>query len=324
MTDRAKIVCTDPECRFTPADLDRLASAGDVRFAPDYEIATLSTEARDADVLVTSCFASVPAAVINAGERLKGVVKYGVGVDNIDIPAADARGVVVANCPDYGSDSIADLAFAMLLAHARKLPRIERTMREEGWFWPDDAYLGTALEGQTIGIVGLGRIGRRMARRAAGFDMRILTIDPAVGPDDLADEPFEAEFVPFDRLLAESDFVSIHCVLTPDTRGLFGAAELRQMKRTAYLLNVSRGAIIDQPALVDSIRSGEIAGAGLDVFAEEPLTKDNPLFELGDRVIIVPHLAWYTQQAAEEQSQQAADAVLAVLAGQRPRSVVSR
>lgn len=323
MPGRPKIVCTDIECRFVAGDLARMRDVSEVVFAEDYRVETLAREVAGADVLVTSCFAGVPAPVIAAGGQLRAVVKYGVGVDNIDLAAATERGIPVANCPDYGSGTIADMAFAMLLALARKLLTIDRTFRDQGWFWPDDIFCATGLEGQTLGIIGLGRIGRKMARRAAGFEMQILTNDPYVSQNDVREEPFRAQFVSLDRLLSESDFVSIHCILTPETRGLLGTAEFQRMKRSAYLIDVSRGAILDEAALVTALDEGQIAGAALDVFAEEPLPNDHPLLRMRDKVIATPHLAWLTHQAAAEQSRQAADAVLDVLAGRRPRSVVN-
>jgi D-3-phosphoglycerate dehydrogenase len=300
-----------------------LREVGDVLVANDYSVQTLADAVREADILVTSCFATVPAQVINAGEKLRAVVKYGVGVDNIDLAAATARGVVVANCPDYGSGAIADMAFAMLLALARRLLEIDRCFRTRGWFWPEDEVCATSLEGQTLGIIGLGRIGRKMARRASGFEMKILAHDPYIAPAAIENEPYRVELVSLDRLLAESDFVSVHCILTPETIGLLGAAEFRRMKPTAYLIDVSRGAILDEPALIAALATGQIAGAGLDVFDTEPLPDNHPLLAMGDKVVLAPHLAWFTRQAAAAQSRQAADAVLDVLAGRTPRSVVN-
>lgn len=323
MRNTPKILCTDAECRFKSQDLARLRELAVVTLADDYRVDTLARAVIDVDVLITSCFASVPAAVLRAGEKLRAVVKYGVGVDNIDLDFAATRGVLVANCPDYGSGTIADMAFAMLLGLARKLVAIDQRFRNHGWYWPADELCGSDLEGLTLGIIGLGRIGRKMARRAAGFEMKILAYDPYVSTADVGRGPFRVQFVSLEQLLAESDFVSIHCVLTPESRGLMGAGQFRLMKRSAYLIDVSRGAILDEAALIYALREGEIAGAALDVFATEPLPADHPLFNLGDKVILAPHLAWYTHQAAAEQSRQAADAVIDVLAGRRPRSVVN-
>ncbi len=293
-----------------------------VEFAPDYELATLRPRIADADLLVTSCFAAVPAELIAAGPRLRGIVKYGVGVDNIDLEAARQRGLPVANCPDYGSGTIADHAFALLLALARRLTLLDRSFRRIGWMWPDDSFLGVDLERKTLGLIGLGRIGKKMAQRAAGFDMRLLAHDPYIPPAEFSSDRYSTTSVELDELLRESDFISVHCVLTEETRCLIGRREFQLMKPSACLIDVSRGAIIDEPALLAALENHEIAGVGLDVFAEEPLSSDHPLLAL-DNVVATPHIAWYTAEAAAEQSRQAADAVLDLLAGRRPRSVVN-
>jgi D-3-phosphoglycerate dehydrogenase len=249
-------------------------------------------------------------------------VKYGVGVDNIDLQAARERGIPVANCPDYGSGTVADHAFALMIALARRLPPLDTQFRHHGWYWPETQWCGVDLEGKTLGIIGLGRIGRKMARRAAGFDMRLIVNDPYVDPADAEREGHRARFVELDELLATSDFVSVHCVLTPETRQLLGERELRLMKPSAYLIDVSRGAIIDESALVRGLQEGWLAGAGLDVFQSEPLARDHPLLSMPN-VVVTPHLAWFTHEAAARQSRQAADAVLDLIAGRRPRSVVN-
>lgn len=316
------IVLSDPECRFVERDLQRLREVATIETSPRLDIPELVRCTREADVLVVSCFAPVPAEVVEAGSRLLGIVKYGVGVDNIELKAAAARNIPVANCPDYGSGTVADHAFALLIALARKVTMIDRDFRREGWFWPDERYIGLDLEGKTIGIVGLGRIGRKMARRAAGFDMRIVACDPYADRAETIRDGLAVEWLELDELLAVGDFVSLHCVLTPQTRGLIGRRELQLMKPSALLIDVSRGDIIDEAALLDALAAGQIAGAGLDVFSGEPLPADHPLLQRDD-VVLAPHLAWYTREAAARQSGQAADAVLDLLAGRRPRSVVN-
>jgi phosphoglycerate dehydrogenase-like enzyme len=178
------------------------------------------------------------------------------------------------------------------------------------------------LEGKTLGIIGLGRIGRKMAQRAAGFDMQLLAYDPYVDVHAMDGLEHRVRLTSLDELLTSSDFVSVHCILTPETRSMLGEREFRTMKSSAYLINVSRGEIIDEPALINALRNGWIAGAGLDVFDSEPLAAHHPLRTMPN-VVITPHLAWYTQEAAARQSRQAADAVLDILGGRRPRSVVN-
>jgi D-3-phosphoglycerate dehydrogenase len=327
MTSRPRIVCSDLECRFVAADCQRLEREAALEWSPSYALDVLAPRLATAEILVMSCFAHAPAELFAAGRRLRGVVKYGVGVDNIDLDAARRRGIPVANCPDYGSGTVADHAFALLIALARRLTLQDQEFRSRGWFWPAEPYCGFDLEGKTLGLIGLGRIGRKMARRGSGFDMRLLAYDPYVtdaqrDPRSLGLADGQLEFVGLETLLEQSDFVSVHCVLTPETRRLLGAAELRRMKPSAFLIDVSRGAIIDEPALLQSLEEGWIAGAGLDVFAEEPLPDDHPLLRMANTVV-TPHLAWYTVEAAARQSAQAADAVLDLLAGRRPRSVVN-
>ncbi|MEX0611008.1 MAG: C-terminal binding protein [Pirellulales bacterium] len=316
------ILCTDNECRFVEADLSRLQDVCRVRVSDSNSIPALLALVVDAEVLVASCFAQVPAGLIDAGRQLRGVVKYGVGVDNIDLLAAKKRGIPVANCPDYGSGTVADHAFALLIALARRLTLQDAEFRNHGWYWPDERYCGVDLEGKTLGIIGLGRIGRKMARRAAGFDMQVIAYDPYVDVNSVEVDSCRMRSATLDELLTSSDFVSVHCVLTPETQRLLGEKELRAMKPSAYLIDVSRGAIIDELALIRALREGWIAGAGLDVFFSEPLPAKHPLLSMLN-VVVTPHLAWYTSEAAARQSQQAADAVLDILAGRRPRSIVN-
>jgi D-3-phosphoglycerate dehydrogenase len=249
-------------------------------------------------------------------------VKYRVGVDNIDLLSAKERGILVANCPDYGSGTVADHAFAMLIALARRIVLQDKNFRRHGWYWPDPRFCGIDLEGKVLGIVGLGKIGRKMARRATGFDMQVVAYDPYIDADSVEADGCRVRLVRLDELLSASDFVSVHCTLTSETRHLLGQQELRTMKSSAFLIDVSRGAIIDESALLRGLQEGWFAGAGLDVFTSEPLDNQHPLLSMSN-VVVTPHLAWYTWEAAVRQSQQAADAVLDILAGRRPRSIVN-
>lgn len=316
------ILCTDQECRFLEPDMRRLRAASVVTISESNALSVLLPLMADTDVLVTSCFAQVPAALIECGHRLRGIVKFGVGVDNIDLLTAKKRGIPVANCPDYGSGTVAEHAFALMIAVARRLTLQDAEFRHHGWYWPDERFCGVDLEGKTLGIIGLGRIGRKMAQRAAGFDMQLLAYDPYVDVHAMDGLEHRVRLTSLDELLTSSDFVSVHCILTPETRSMLREREFRTMKSSAYLINVSRGEIIDEPALINALRNGWIAGAGLDVFDSEPLAAHHPLRTMPN-VVITPHLAWYTQEAAARQSRQAADAVLDILGGRRPRSIVN-
>lgn len=275
--------------------MSRLEELARVVTAPNDSEETLVELAPEAEIIFT-CYAPITARVITVAERLRGIVKYGVGIDSIDTETAARRAIPVINCPDYGTETVADHAFALMIALARKLTAIDRAMREDGWLWPEPEFRGVDLAGKTLGLIGLGRIGKAMARRAAGFGMKLLAYDPYV--TQAIDEWQDLDFVKLEDLLPRADFVSLHCVLTPETRHLIGLEELRLMRDSAFLINVSRGALVDAEDLVGALGTGEIAGAGLDVYPEEPLTRENPLFAL-ENVILTPHLAFYTKEAYE-------------------------
>ena len=314
---KAKILRTDAELFIIEQYLDELAAVADVVTTQSTDEDALALEATDAEIILT-CYTAITEKVIEAAKNLKGIVKYGVGTDAIDIEAATQRGVMVINCPDYGSDTVADHAFALLIALARRIPVLDRVMQENAWAWPAAEYLGVDLSGKTIGLVGFGRIGRCMARRAEGFSITRLATDPYV--DFAIFDEYGVQSAGLDEMLERSDFVSIHCVLTPETTGLIGEAELKRMKDTAFLIDVSRGAIIDEGALVRALDENVIAGAAFDVFADEPLALGFPL--LGrDNVILTPHLAWYTKEAFERVERDTLDGVRDVLSGNRPKNL---
>jgi D-3-phosphoglycerate dehydrogenase len=308
---------TDPELCIIEAHLAEIRDLADVVTVERDDADLIALRAREATVVLT-CYGPVSARAIEQAPALRGIVKYGVGVDNIDLEAATARGVVVANAPDYGSDTVADHAFALLIALARRLPAIDLAARGEAWRWPRPALLGVDLAGKTMGMLGLGRIGRAMARRARGFGMRCLACDPYV--DDAVFAGDGVERTTLDGLLAQADFLSVHCVLTDETRGMLGAAELAALKPGSLLINVSRAAVVDEAALLGALDSGHLAGAGLDVFWSEPLPPEHPLLGRGD-VILTPHLAWYTREAFERVERDTLESVLALLHGRLPPRV---
>jgi len=276
-------------------------------------------EVRETELLLM-CYTPITARVIESAPKLKGIVKYGVGIDAIDIEAAKAKGVPVVNVPEYAEGTVAEGAFALLIALARKMKPIQRAMEAKGWIWPSQEWVGTDLAGKTLSLVGVGRIGRSMARMAQGFRMRLLAYDPYV-----TDMPAERR-TDLRGMLAESDFVSIHCVLNDETRRLIGEAELGAMKSSAFLINVSRGAIVDEAALLAALREKRIAGAALDVYGREPLSMTgHPLSALYamDNVILFPHLAFYTHEAMQRLEQETLERCFEILDG-RPVLVKSR
>jgi D-3-phosphoglycerate dehydrogenase len=294
-----KIVRTDRELECPTLD-PALRALGDLVLLPEGVPETeLIAVVEDADLLLM-CYTPVTQAVIAGARRLKGIVKYGVGIDAIDISAAAARGIPVVNIPEYAEQTVAEGAFALMLALAKKMIPLDRQMQAKGWAWPTPVWQGGDIAGKTVGIVGLGRIGRAFARMAGqGFGARVICYTPDMDADAMA----ALGVTKYDRLhdmLAEADFVSLHCTLNAGTRHVIGAAELARMKPSAYLINTSRGALVDEAALVSALCEGQIAGAGLDVFSQEPLALQghplSPLFTM-ENVVLMPHLTFYTAEA---------------------------
>jgi D-3-phosphoglycerate dehydrogenase len=309
------ILRTDAELHILEQEMDSLNRVAHVVTTASTDAEALAREAVDAHIILT-CYTDIPARVIDAAKDLKGIVKYGVGVDAIDIEAASRNGVAVVNCPDYGSETVADHAFALLLGLARKIVKIDRAMRDKAWVWPAPEYLGVDLAGKTLGLLGLGRIGGAMARRGAGFGMECVAHDPYVS-DETA-RRLGIGPVGFGELLERSDFLSVHCILTPETRAILGQREFKAMKDTAFLINVSRGAIAEESALISAIEDGWIAGVGLDVFPDEPLEPDFPLLGL-DNVILTPHLAWWTEEAFDRVERETLSRITEIIDGKRPK-----
>jgi lactate dehydrogenase-like 2-hydroxyacid dehydrogenase len=250
-----------------------------------------------------------------AGPRLRVVSNYAVGYDNVDVAACALRGVAVGNTPGVLTETTADLAWALLMAVARRLPEGDRYVRAGRWrTWGPLLLLGPDVHGATIGIVGLGRIGQAVARRAHGFEMEILYHDVARLPDEVT-SPLGAKYVPLDELLARSDFVSLHVNLTPETRWLINGTTLASMKPTAVLVNTSRGPVVDQAALATALRDGTIWAAALDVTDPEPIPMDDPLVGL-DNCLIVPHIASATRATRGRMAAMAAANLLAGVRGE--------
>lgn len=275
--------------------------------------------------LLLMCYTPVTSRVIASAPRLKGIVKYGVGIDAIDIPAAHSRGIAVVNVPAYAEETVAEGAFAMLIALAKKLPALQQAMRTDGWIWPTARWLGSDISGKVVGVVGCGKIGANMARIAgAGFRARVVGYDPRLRPEEMQSMGVE----PFDDLhamLGVCDFVSLHVALSESTRHLIGAEELAAMKPSAILINSARGALVDEKALLRALKERRIAGAGLDVFSQEPLNDvDHPLKELYsmDNVILSPHVTFYTAEAMERLESETLDRCREIIEG-RPVTIRS-
>ena len=275
------------------------------------------------DGAVTLLSDQIDGAVLDREPQLRVVANYAVGYDNIDVAAATERNVAICNTPDVLTHATADLAFALLMASARRLVEAAAFVQEDRWqTWGPQLLLGQEFHGRTLGIVGPGRIGTEVARRATGFGMRLLGWS---GSGRLSDDATAIGItaVGLDELLTESDFVSIHVPLSGTTRHLIGAREFGLMKPTAILVNTARGPVVDQDALVQALADGTIAGAGLDVTDPEPLRANHPLVQ-EPRAIVVPHIGSATVTARNEMARIAAHGVLAVLRGERPANQVNQ
>jgi D-3-phosphoglycerate dehydrogenase len=311
-----KVVRTDAELECPLLDAGLRARELDLVLVPDgVAESELAREVQDASILLM-CYTPITARVVEAARHLRGIVKYGVGIDAIDIEAAKARRIPVVNVPEYAERTVAEGAFTLMLALAKKLTPMHEAMRQQGWLWPNAPWLASDIAGKTVGLVGVGRIGRSMAQMAgAGFQARVLGYDPNVSSEQMRVAGVEKR-ADLHAMLAECDFVSIHCVLNDSTRGLIGAREFARMKPGAILINVSRGAIVDETALLQALVDGRLGGAGLDVYSHEPLTRTghplSALFEM-DNVILTPHLTFFTREAMqrlEEESLQRCDELL--------------
>ncbi len=254
--------------------------------------------------------------VFRSCPELKVISRWGAGVDSIDIKAATRHGIAVTNTPGFLAQSVADMAIGLMICVARRLVYANAISRAGTWTEVE----GSAVHGKCLGIVGLGSIGTEVARRAEGFDMRIIASDPAPRQKEAAE--LGVEIVPLERLLKEADFVTLHAPLNPQTRNMVGEKQLRMMKPTAYLINTARGGLLDQPALLRALRDGWIAGAALDTLAIEPPSKDDPILK-EERCIITPHSAFYTTEAVQRVNAQVCANIIDVLSGRMPEFIVN-
>ena len=274
---------------------------------------------RDADG-VLNCYAKMTAHVIENLNRCKIIARYGIGVDNVDLAAASKARILVTNVPDYCVDEVSDHALTLLLALARQIVGADRAVKAGAWDVVSHAGI-RRLRGQTLGLLGFGKIAKALALKVQPLGMKVLVYDPYLEPAAIA--PHGAEAVNFERLLAEADAISIHVPLSPETRNLIGQGELAHMKPTAFLINTSRGGIVDEQALAVALKEGRLGGAALDVLSAEPLPPDHPLRQ-APNIILTPHLAFYSRESVVELQTKAAEEVARALKGEPPRSPVNR
>jgi D-3-phosphoglycerate dehydrogenase len=269
------------------------------------------------EALIVRSRTKVPKEVIDRGAKLKVVAMAGIGVDHIDVAHATTKNIAVVNAPAGSTYSVAELAIGLIIALSRLVSKADSSMK--AGLWEKKKLKGAELHGKTLGLIGIGRIGREVAERAKCFGMKLLAYDPYVPSDQMTEigvQPAELE-----ELLANSDYVSVHAAFTPETKGLVNLERMKKMKSAAYIVNTARGGIIDEKDLYDALKENVIAGAALDVFAEEPL-KDSPLARL-DNIILTPHIGANTREAQKKAGVTVAEDVLRVLAGEKPEFVVN-
>jgi D-3-phosphoglycerate dehydrogenase / 2-oxoglutarate reductase len=301
---------------FPSLDPVRTALAGldpELVMAKSPSEADILAVARDADAVIV-CYAKLTADLLRQLKRCKVIGRTGLGVDNIDLPAAKEKKITVTYVPDYCLHEVSDHAIALLLALARKIPFANKLVQSGRWELPPIVPI-RRLVGQVLGLVGFGNIPRMVAPKAQAFGLKVVTYDPYVAPDVL--KAANVEGVSFDRLCEISDFVSVHAPLLPATRGILNADAFAKMKNGVVVINTARGPLIDEAALIAALDAGKVGAAGLDVVATEPLAKDSPLLNR-DNVVLTPHTAFYSVEALQELQRKAATDVARVLNGQPP------
>jgi D-3-phosphoglycerate dehydrogenase len=309
-----KILVTDP---IAPEGLELLRCQAEVDVKRGLKPQELVQALGDYDALVVRSETKVTAEAIRAGKRLQVIARAGIGVDNIDLEAATSAGIAVVNAPAGNTVAAAEHTLALMLALARNIPQAHHSLKSGQW--SRSAFVGVEVRNKVLGIVGLGRVGSEVARRAKSFGMRLLGYDPFVSPDYA--RVLGVELMPLEPLLTEADFVTLHTPLTESTRRLISTRELSLMKSGARLINVARGELIDEEALLLALDSGKLAGAALDVFSQEP-PGETPLVR-HPKVVVTPHLGASTQEAQREVAVEAAEQILAVLRGEPARSTVN-
>jgi len=309
--------------RLPQPALDRLEEVFEMEVNPEDRVLTraeLLANVKKCDVLLCLLTDTIDGEVMDANPNLKGISNYAVGFNNIDVDAATARKLPVCNTPGVLTDTTADMAWALMFAAARRVVESDVFTRA-GKFkgWGPMMFLGLDIYGKTLGVVGTGRIGDAVARRTVGFNMKVLYYD--VVPNEKLEQDIGAKRVELDELLKEADFVSIHVPLMPETRHIIGERELKLMKKTAVLINNSRGPMVDEKALIEALKSGEIAYAGLDVFEDEPELAPG-LAEL-DNVVLTPHTSSATVETRTKMGMLAAENAIAIIEGKRPPHIVN-
>jgi D-3-phosphoglycerate dehydrogenase len=313
-----KVVLTDNIFPDLIMEREMLAKV-DAELIEVTESANVGPECEDADAVIDT-YEQVPAEMIENMKKCKLIIRNGIGVNTIDVDAATKKGIMVANVPTYCLDEVATHAMTLMLAVARKITKLNDSVKSGVW----DVKVATpvySLQGKTLGLVGFGKIPRLVKAKSEPFGMNVVIYDPYVTDEQAAEAGVKK--VGIEELIKTSDFISIHCPLTPETRGMFNEAAFKKMKNTAYIINTARGPVIKEDDLIAALQNGEIAGAGLDVLTSDSVDINNPLLAM-DNVIVTPHAAWYSEESIVTRRRQTIESVISVLEGGEPLSLVNR
>ena len=319
MSERIKVLVTDYAWSTLEPERNILSSIGaDLIVAEDELETTFVKHAPNVDAILTN-WAKVSTRVIESAIKCQVIVRYGIGLDNIDVKTATRLGITVVNVPTYCLEEVSDHAMALILSLARKIPRLDQEVKKRGW----DRNIGPQmyrLRGQKLGLIGFGKIAQLIVPKAQGFGLQVMAYSPTLTDERV--KKFNVQRVGLEKLVTTSDFISLNCPLTPQTHHLINAQRLQSMKSTAYLVNTARGDIIDNNALHEALNKGWIAGAGLDVLPEEPPSPDLNLLDL-DNAIITPHAAFWSEESIYDLQVTAAEEVVRVLTSQMPLSLMN-
>lgn len=322
MRINVKVVICDYEFPHVEHERKVLRQLGEIQFVPaqcknEQELIELT---KDADGVINQ-WSWLTEKVIANMQKCKVISTYGIGVDKIDVSAATKKGIYVCNVPDYCIHEVGDHAFAMMMALTRQLFNMDSNIRKGIWGYKHAGHDIYRIEGKVYGLVGFGKIPQTLAKKLKAFEMEVLAYDPYF--DEEKGKEIGVKRADLAEIMEKADYVSIHVPLTAETRHMIGEAQLRKMKKTAYLINVGRGAIVDEAALYRALQEKWIAGAGIDVWEKEPIKTDNPFLTL-DNVIITPHAAWNSQEALVDLQTKAAEEIVRVLQGREPKSPVNK
>ncbi len=321
MASESGVVVFADRFYMAESDLAELSRLGGYLWADAVDALDLGKklEALNSARVVVSEYVPINASVLERARQLKGIIAYGAGYDHIEVAAAVSRGILVCNCRGENSQAVAELAFGLLLSLLRRIRETGDWIRKDGWTQGGRALpswiMGRELQGKTLGIVGLGQIGSRVARIAAGFGMKILACDPVARPSS------DSDVVPLEALVARADIITLHVPLTGATENLIDSRCIAAMKPGSVIVNTSRGRVIEEPALVEALKTGRIAGAALDVFADEPIGSDHPLAKM-ENVVLTPHMGAMTAEAGDRLSRSVARQARDILAGRKPEGLI--